>query len=102
MIKEGNSSNFDELINNDLVLVDFFAPWCGPCRMQGPILDEIAEDRNQFSIVKVNVDENNELARKYNVMSIPTLIVFKNGEVVESRTGFMPKELLIEWVTSHK
>ncbi len=102
MLINGNNDNFNDLINNDLVLVDFFAPWCGPCRMLGPILDEIVEDRVDFEVVKINVDENGELAQKFNVMSVPTLMVFKKGELIATKSGFMPKELLIEWVNSYK
>lgn len=96
----GNEKNFNELVASDLVLVDFFASWCGPCRMLGPVLDEIASDRSTFKIVKIDVDECASLARTYNVMSVPTMIIFKNGKVVDQKTGFLPKEELIEWVES--
>ncbi len=101
MIIEGNSKNFKEVTKNNLVLVDFFAPWCGPCKMLSPILDEVAKEQQDFSIVKVNVIEEEELAQQYNIFSIPTLIVFKDGEVVATQTGFMPKDALIEWVQKY-
>jgi len=87
--------NFEaEVMKNDLpVLVDFWAEWCGPCRLTGPIVDELAtEYSGKMKAGKVNVDENQNLAVKYNVMSIPTILVFKKGEVVKSLIGFMPKE----------
>lgn len=89
-----NSSNFNEEITNTdkLVLIDFFANWCGPCQMLSPIISEIANDyADSIKVCKVNVDENQELALKYNVMSIPTLIFFKNGEAIESTVGFRTK-----------
>lgn len=89
-----NSSNFNEEITNTdkLVLIDFFENWCGPCQMLSPIISEIANDyADSIKVCKVNVDENQELALKYNVMSIPTLIFFKNGEAIESTVGFRTK-----------
>ncbi len=102
MVINGNEGNFQQLIENDLVLVDFFATWCGPCRMLGPVLDEVAEAQNDFEVIKVDIDENRSLAQKYGVMSVPTLMVFKKGDLIATRSGFMPKEPLIEWVNSHK
>lgn len=79
------------------VLVDFWAPWCGPCQAQGPILDELADNIGEKAMVfKVNVDENNELASHYGVMSIPALKVFKNGEVVQEMVGVHDKNQLME------
>ena len=93
MIKELDSSNFKETINSDkLVLVDFNADWCGPCRMMAPILEELAEERKDVVIASLNVDDNDDIAYEYNVSSIPCLIVFKNGEEVKRNIGLISKE----------
>lgn len=93
-----NKSNFDKEIMNadeELVLVDFFATWCGPCKMLSPIISEIANEySNIVKVCKVNVDENQDLAQKYNIMSIPTLIFFKKGMAVKSSVGFCSKSEL--------
>lgn len=75
-----------------LVLVDFWASWCAPCRMLAPVIDEVAKEVTDVKVVKVNVDKEQELAQTYNVMSIPTLIVFKGGQEVKRSMGFIPKE----------
>lgn len=90
-----NNNNFRELINDEFVIVDFFATWCGPCRMLGTILEEI---KDNYKIVKVDVDECSEIAKEYGIMSVPTLMKFKNGKEVEKNIGFLPKEQLIEWI----
>ncbi|HBF36083.1 MAG TPA: thioredoxin [Firmicutes bacterium] len=90
-------SNFQEEVLNGkgLVLADFWAPWCGPCRMVGPILEEIAREKgDKVKIVKVNVDENPGLAANYGVMSIPTMIIFKDGQLMEQFVGALPKPVL--------
>ena len=89
--------NFEaEVIKSEkTVLVDFWAPWCGPCRMLSPIVDEIADERSDIKVGKVNVDEQEELAMRFGIMSIPTLIVFKNGEVVKKTMGVQPKAAIL-------
>lgn len=95
-----NKSNFNsEVINSDKkVLVDFWAPWCGPCRMVLPVIEEIAEERDDVKICKVNVDDEVELASKFGIMSIPTLMVFENGEIIKKSMGAKSKEDLLDWM----
>lgn len=88
-----NENNFEaEVLNSDKpVLLDFFATWCGPCQMVGPILEEIAEERTDIKVAKVDIDEQMALARKFRVMSVPTLVVIKDGEIVNRALGARPK-----------
>ena len=80
------------------VLLDFFASWCGPCRMVGPILDEIAEEREDIKVCKINIDEQPELASRYRIMTIPTLMVLKDGQIVEQSVGALPKHRILAMV----
>ena len=101
-IIEGNSSNFNDIINDDLVLVDFFATWCGPCRMLSLVLEELNSDRSDLKIVKIDVDQNSMIAKEYGIMSVPTLLLFKSGNLVSKQNGFMPKEELSSWIESNR
>ena len=94
-ILEGNKNNFDSLIKNKNILVDFWASWCGPCRM---LAEEIKNIKDEIDIIKINTDTNSELCKKYGIMSIPTLLYFKKDGTYEKKTGFMTKEDIIKWI----
>ncbi len=92
MLKKLNFENFDNEIQNGTVLVDFYADWCGPCKMIAPAIEEIANERTDITVGKVNVDESGAIAVKYGIASIPTLIVFKDGNEYARLIGYRPKE----------
>jgi len=99
----GTSENFEkEVLKSDVpVLVDFWAPWCGPCRMLGPIVDKVSEDaayKGKVKFAKVNVDEQPDLAGKYSIMSIPTLMIFSKGKLVDAHLGAMPESEMCAWL----
>jgi thioredoxin 1 len=101
---EGTDTNFEqEVIKSDIpVLVDFWAPWCGPCRMVSPLVDEIAEElTGKLKVVKVNTDENQEIAVKYGIRSIPTLGIFKDGQIVDGVIGAVPKQAIKDKLLPH-
>lgn len=93
-----NNENFEnEVLKSDKkVLIDFYADWCGPCKMQSPIIDQIAEENSNIKVGKINVDDNPELAEKYGIMSIPTLIIIENGEVKNQFIGITSKDIILE------
>ncbi|MFD1426367.1 thioredoxin 1 [Kroppenstedtia sanguinis] len=101
-MKQVTDQTFRDDIASGTVLVDFWAPWCGPCKMIAPVLEEIDQEvGDKLTIAKLNVDENPDTAGEFGVMSIPTLMVFKDGQMVDKMTGFQPKAQLLEWVNPH-
>ena len=104
MAVEITDSNFEELVmkSEKPVLVDFWAEWCGPCRMVGPVVEEIANEmQGQALVGKLDVDSNPQVASQYGIRSIPTLLVFKNGQVVEKQVGVVPKQNLVALLKAH-
>ena len=95
--------NFEDFVKkNSLVVIDCWAPWCGPCRMVGPVIDELAKEyQGKILFGKLNTDENQNIAMKFNIMSIPTFLIFKNGELVDRPIGAMPKPAIEEAITKH-
>ena len=91
---ELKDENFKKLISEGLVLVDFYATWCGPCRMQSEVLKQL----DDVEIIKVDVDNHEDIAKEYSVMSIPTLILFKDGEIVKKNVGFVPSDVIRSWL----
>lgn len=104
MTKETSDNNFqkDVMESSKTVLVDFWAPWCGPCRQLSPIVDEVAKEmEGKVEVYKCNVDENPEVPSKFMVRGIPTLMLFKGGKLVDSKVGALPKSALLEWVKNN-
>ena len=94
---------FEESIlkNKGVCLVDFWAEWCGPCKMLTPILEELSNEmKNEINVVKVNLDENQDLAMKYSIRSIPTLLLFKEGKLIDTKVGLLPKNEIVTWFKS--
>lgn len=99
MATEATATNFDQLIDGPLTVVDFWAPWCGPCKMMNPVMEKLEQqfgDRIKF--VKINVDGNQEIAKRYQVMSIPSLVLFRNGQAKEKVTGVYPEAKLAHYL----
>ena len=103
MAQIATNTSFDGLLESEkLVIVDFWATWCGPCRMLSPLLDEVEEEMaDRIEVVKVNVDDADEIAMRYRIMSIPTLIFFKNGQMVDRTVGAMPKSMLVDKINAN-
>ena len=103
MAKIATNTSFDGLLEDErLVIVDFWATWCGPCRMLSPLLDEVEEEMaDKIFVVKVNIDDAEEIAMRYRIMSIPTLIFFKNGQMVDRSVGAMPKNILLDKINAN-
>lgn len=101
-MKHINEAQFEDETKKGLTVVDFFATWCGPCRMMGQILEEVEETNPEIKIVKIDVDENPNLARKFGIMSIPTIIVMKDGEMAGKHVGLMQADDFVEFVKSYE
>ncbi len=103
MVVEFTDSNFETKVEGaELTIVDFWAEWCGPCKMISPIIEELANENQGVNVGKVNVDENPELSMKYNIRSIPTILFFKGGEIVDKVVGAVPKAVLESKLSEHK
>ena len=102
MVKNVNSNEFDNEIKSGVVFVDFYATWCGPCKMLSPIVDEVSNEIEDVKFLKVDVDESGDIASKYGIMSIPTLIIFKEGNIVSKHTGLLSKNDLINFINENK
>lgn len=98
---QGNEKDFVNATKEGTVLVDFYAEWCGPCRMLAPVLEELQAQKSDIKVVKVNVDANQTLAHDYGVIGVPYLILFKNGDPVAHTSGFRPIDALIEWIEAN-
>ena len=97
-----DSTNFEQEVNDGVVVVDFFATWCGPCKMLAPIFEQLSvEMKDDAKFVKVDIDKSLEIARKYMISSVPTMMIFKDGKPVDTMVGFMPKESIKSKVESH-
>lgn len=94
MIIHLEQENLEELVKEGISVVDFFATWCGPCKMLSPVLEELAKEKSEIRFIKVDIDQQENLARQYGVMSVPTLLFFKDGVLVGQSVGFLPKEVL--------
>lgn len=102
-LQHANDETFDTMIGNGITLVDFWATWCGPCRMFGPIFESVSEKQTDVNFVKFEIDETNRRTpAKFGIRSIPSILAFKNGELVEARTGLMDEETVITWINELK
>ena len=102
MIIHLENENYDEIVNNGLVVVDFFATWCGPCQMLSPILENFSKETSDIDIVKVDIDSCGDLAIKYDIEAVPTLILFKNGTEIDRTLGFLDENELKNFINKYK
>tara|TARA_B100000700_G_C14375168_1_gene547888 strand:- start:120 stop:437 length:318 start_codon:yes stop_codon:yes gene_type:complete len=92
----------DDISSSDMVIVDFWAEWCGPCKQISPILEEISDEKkDQLKILKLNIDENPDTPQKYGVRGIPTLMIFKNGNLIDTKVGSLPKTSIVDWISNN-
>ncbi len=102
LIHLGNKEQFNEITKSGIVLVDFYATWCGPCKMLSPELEKLAEEDPSINVLKIDIDEFDEIAAEYNIRAVPTLLLFKNGTVLTSASGFRPLASLKQFVNTAK
>ena len=100
MIVELNDSNYKETVSNGKVMIDFWAAWCAPCRIIAPVVEEIAQEQNKVTVAKINVDDYPELAAEHGIMSIPTLLFIKDGVVVDTSIGVVPKSVILDKIAA--
>lgn len=94
--------SYDEVIAKGIVLVDFYASWCGPCKMLAPVLEALAKEKEDINIVKIDVDEQEEIARRFSIMTVPTLYLYKDGKLIADTKGFYTMDMLKKWIESAK
>ncbi len=99
IIHLGNE-DFEQLVKEGVVIIDFYAEWCGPCKMLGPMLETFSSQRSDVKVIKIDIDQHEDMARAFGIMSVPTLMLYKNGAVVSTRQGFQTVDMLNEWVNN--
>ena len=97
MLIHFENENLKDLIKDGKVIVDFFATWCGPCQMAGPVLEEIAKEHSNIKVIKIDIDKHEDIAREYGVMSVPTFVFYEDGNQINRQAGFMPKDVLLSY-----
>ncbi len=103
MLIEGDSTNITQILSsNTLLVLDFYAPWCGPCKMLSPVIHQLSDENTDVNFIKINVDANPMIAKYFNITSLPTVAFFKNGQFVEVKTGFVPKRILENYIKNYR
>jgi len=103
MLIEGNSTNITQILSSTaLSVIDFYAPWCGPCKMLSPVIHQLSNENSDVNFVKIDIDANPMIAQYFNITSLPTVAFFKNGQFVEVKTGFVPKKILENFIKTYR